>query len=291
MRGFTLIEILVVIAITVILITLAVPTYRFFQKESDLMNNTEKIINTLRLSQNKTLSSEGASQYGVHLDQTTYTLFKGNNYILRDDSFDEIHEFPESVEISEVILDGGGSEVIFDRISGTTSQFGSLTIRLKDDITKEKTIYIENSGRIGLTNPSVPSDAERIKDSRHVHLTYNQDATTALALHLIFPDYPADNYDISFQDYLNPAITEFYWDGNILVGPDGNKTEQKLKIHTHSLDMISSLFCVHRDQRHNDKALEITLDDQNLVKYKADGEPPPEAEKGDSIFVTGFQWQ
>ena len=287
MRGFTLIEILVIIAITIILIGLAIPSYRFFQKESDLINNTEEIINTLRLAQNKTLASEGASQYGIYFDQATsthqYTLFKKIN----GSSSEEVHKLPESIEISEINFNGGGSEVIFDRISGTTSQYGSLTIRLKDDPTKTKTIYVENSGQVGLTSPSSPSDTERIKDSRHVHFTYNQDATTAITLHLIFSDYSADNYDIFFQNYLNPAQTEFYWEGIISVGPSGNKTEQKLKIHTHSLDITSALFCIHRDLRYNDKALEINLDEQNLIKYNADGQ----STQVTSIHVTEPQWQ
>src|SRR4030042_2675322 len=156
MRSFPLKKILIIIAITVILIGLTIPAYRFFQKESDLISDAEEIINNLRLTQNKTLASEGASQYGVYFDQYTsphqYTLFKGNNYALRDSSFDEIHKLSDSVEISGINLSGGGSETIFDRISGTTSQFGELTIRLKNDATKTKTVYIANSGEINLVS-------------------------------------------------------------------------------------------------------------------------------------------
>lgn len=290
-KGFTLIEILVIIGIMVILVALAIPSYRFFQKESDLNNSAEEIINTLRLAQNKTLASEEASKYGVYFDAVStpnqYTLFKGENYASRDSSFDEIHKLSSFLEIYEISLAGGEPEVVFDRISGTTSQFGSISIGLKDNPAKTKTIYVENSGRVDLTSSSSPSDVERVKDSRHVHFTCNQDATTAVTLHLIFPDYPTDNHDLSFQDYLNPEKTEFYWEGSISVGPEGDKTEQKLKIHTHSLDIASALFCVHRDRRYSDRALEITLDDQNLINYTADGQTT----KGSSIHVTEPQWQ
>ncbi len=291
MRGFTLVEILVIIGIMVILVAFAIPSYRFFQRESDLNNSAEEIINTLRLAQSKTLASEGASQYGVYFDQTIsphqYTLFKGTGYTLRDSSFDEIHKLPESIEIFAINLNGGGSEVIFDRILGTTSHFGSLSIRLKNDPGKTKNIYIENSGQVDLLPSSAPSDTERIKDSRHVHFTYNQDAATAITLHLIFSDYPADNFDIDFQFYLNPGKTKFYWEGSVLAGPAGSKTEQKLIIQTHSLGITSAQFSIHRDRRYNDKALEITLDDQNLIDYTANGDTT----QGSSIHVTGPQWQ
>lgn len=289
--GFTLVEILVIVGIMVILIALAIPSYRFFQQESDLVNNTEEIINTLRLAQNKTLASERASQYGVYFDQSTspqqYTLFKGSNYASRDISFDEVRKLSKSIEISEINFNGGGSEVIFDRISGTTSQHGYISIRLKDNPAKTKTVYIANSGKVELTSPSTPSDTERIKDSRHVHFNYNQNVQNAVTLRLVFPDYLSDNYDIPFQNYLNADKTEFSWEGIVSVGPDGSKTEQRLKIHTHSLTVMATQFCIHRplspDQSYNDKALNILLDTEELIKYASDAKGT--TTKGSSIWI------
>jgi len=276
--GFTLIEVLTIVGILIVLIALSIPALRFFQKESDLNNSAEEIINTLRIAQNKTLASEGASQWGGYFTTSTsphqYILFQGSSYQARATSSDEIHKLPETVEIYEINL-WGGNEVVFERVTGhasSTSQFGKVTIRLKTDISKAKTVYIENSGQVGLTSPTIPSEASRIKDSRHVHFDYNQSVQEAVTLHLIFPDYPADNYDISFQDYLNIDKTEFDWEGIVLVGPEGNKTEQKLKIHTHSLTIFAAQFCIHRDRRHNDKTLNITLDTENLINYTGAGE-------------------
>lgn len=289
--GFTLVEILVIIGIMLILMGLAIPSYRFFQKESDLTNSAEEIISTLRLAQNKTLASEGASQFGVYFNQSTtphqYTLFKGENYGVRDESFDKIHKLSSFLEISEINLVGGASEVVFDRVFGTTLQSGYLSIRLRDSPAKTKSIYIENFGRIELGSSTPPSDTERIKDSRHVHFTYSQNAKDAITLHLVFPDYPADNFDIAFQTYLNLGKTEFYWEGKVLVGPSGNKTEQNLIIQTHSLELTYAQFSVHRDRRYNDKALEITLDDQNLINYTVQGNTA----KGSSIHVSEPEWQ
>ncbi len=291
MKSFTLIEVLVIIGIMVILMVLALPAYRSFQNESDLNNSTEEIINTLRMAQNKTLASEGASQYGVYFDTSIpyrVIMFKGENYNTRDSSFDRTNKLPDNIEIYAINLAGGESEVIFDRINGETSQSGNVGLRLINNPLKTKTIYIENSGQINLNSISPPSNG-RLGDSQHVHFVYNQDVTTALTLHLIFPDYPADNYDILFQDYLNPAQTEFYWERIILVGPDGNKTEQKLKIHTHNIDGFTGYadFCVHRplssDQSYNDKSLNISLNGEELIRYAADAKGT--ITKGLSIWV------
>ena len=283
-KSFTLIELLVIIGTMIILMALAAPAFRIFQKESDLNDSAEEIINILRLAQNKTLASEGASQWGIYFDDTItphqYILFKGSNYAARDSTFDEVHKLPKTIEIYEINL--GGKEVVFNRVSGETNQSGNIKIRLISDISKTKIIYVENSGQVGLTSPTIPSDVDRVKDSRHLHFNYNQNAQNATTLHLIFPDYPADNYDISFQDYLNVDKTEFSWEGKVLVGPAGSKTEQRLKIHTHSLTSVVAQFCIHRDRRYNDKALNITLDSQNLINYTTDGE----VTKGSSIYVS-----
>jgi len=279
--GFTIIELLIVIAIIAILIVISAFAFPFFQKESDLVNSTEEIINTLRLAQNKTLASEAASKYGVHFENSKIVLFKGASYNpLAPDN--ETHNLSSKVEIYEVDLTGGGSEVIFERIVGATNQPGKISLRLKDDLTKTKTITIQSSGRIILGEELAPSDSNRVKDSRHTHFTYGTNAQGAVTLHLIFPDYPGDNHNINFQNYLDAGKTEFFWEGTIPVGPVGNKTGQKLKIHTHSLSAFSAQFCVHRDRRFNDKALQITLDDQNLINYTADGT----SAKGSSVYVS-----
>lgn len=285
-KSFTLIELLVIVGILIILIALSVPALKSFQKESDLNNSTEEIINTLRLAQNKTVVSEEASQYGVHFENGKYVLFKGISYNpLAPDN--ETRNLPKSIEIYEINLAGGGSEALFNRVTGATDQFGKVSIRLKTDISTTKIIYIENSGQVGLTSPLTPSETSRIKDSRHIHFDYNQSVQDAVTLHLIFPDYPSDNYNISFQNYLNLDKTEFDWGGTVLVGPEGSKTEQILRIHTHSLTSFVAQFCVHRDRRYNDKALNITLDIENLINYTAAGEES----RGSSFWVEEPQRQ
>ena len=72
--GFTLIEITTVVGILLIITVTAIPAYRNFQKQSDLINTTEEIINTLRLAQGKTLASEQASQWGIHFLSSEYIL-------------------------------------------------------------------------------------------------------------------------------------------------------------------------------------------------------------------------
>ena len=291
--GFTLIELLVIVGISLILVVLAFPNFCFFGKESDLNNSAEEIINTLRIAQNKTLASEGASQWGVYFETSTsphqYILFKGRSFATRDTSADETHELPKSIEIYEIDL-WGGNEVVFERVTGnvsSTSQFGKVSIRLKMDPTKNKTVYIENSGLVGLINPSTVSDLERVKDSRHVHFDYSRSISTSTERIILTFTYDSSTTTEEIIIADNIKDNQIYWEGEVNVGGE----IQKLKIHSHRLnDPISGTqFCIHRDRRYNSKALkvEISGDTGDLIKYDQDGQTT----KGNSIYVSEPVWQ
>lgn len=284
-RGFTFIETLIVVAILIILVSLVMVRFRFFQKESDLSSSVEEIISALKLAQNKTLASEEASQYGVYFDDTTsphqYTLFKGTIYndALRDSSFDEIHKLPSSVEIYEINL-AGGNEVVFNRVNGTTNQFGSLSLRLKDDPSKFRKISIQSSGHITLEEIS-PTDTDRIKDSRHLHFDYARSITTSTEILTL--KFDSITKDIVIADNIKDG--QIYWEGEV----DVNGEIQKLKIHTHRLNNSDTQFCFHRDRRYNSKALIIKISGDisgNLIEYSADG-----LTTTSSSNVSNLKWQ
>ena len=83
---------------------------------------------------------------------------------------------------------------------------------------------------------------------------------------LFFPD-DSHTETIDYQSYLNADKTEFNWEEILIVGG----INQKLKIHSHELSDTQTLFCIHRDRRYNTKALNISLDGQNLINYNVDG--------------------
>ena len=286
--GFTLVEVLTIVGILIVLTGMAVPAFRFFGRESDLNNSAEEIINTLRLAQNKTLASEGASQWGVYFSTTTtphqYILFEGSSFASRATSSDEVHQLSKSIEIYEIDL-WGGNEVVFEKVTGytsSTSQIGRVSIRLKDEPSKTKTIYVENSGLISLTSPSILSDQNRLKDSRHVHFDYSQTISTSTESLTLTFTYDASIVTKEIKISENLKDNQIYWEGEVNV--DGEI--QKLKIHTHKLNdpATGSQFCIHRDRRYNTKALTITVSGDgsgSLISYTAEGQES----RGTSIFL------
>jgi len=262
--GFSLIEVLIAVSVLTILTGLIAPGFNFFRQQSAIDSATQEIIHTLRLAQNRTLASEGDSNFGVYFETNKFVLFKGLTYSASATD-NEIHNFDSSLNISAINFGGAVAYVVFERLTGTTANYGSLVIGRTGDASQNRTIHIDQSGIISLaTNPA--SDTSREKDSRHVEVLFSQNVKTAVLLSLIFSaDTVTEN--INFQTYLNAAQTEFSWEGTVTAGGEA----QKIKIHTHNLTDTAALFCIHRDSRENTKAVTINLDGQNLINYAADG--------------------
>ncbi|XOB41275.1 MAG: Tfp pilus assembly protein FimT/FimU [Candidatus Nealsonbacteria bacterium] len=288
--GFTLVETLTVIGILVVITATAIPAYRNFQKESDLINSVEEIINILKLAQSKTLASEQSSNWGVYfsiISPQEYVLFKGTDYASRDVSFDRDYKIPSLVEIYEVDFAGSGQEVVFDRITGLTANPGQISLRLKNDVLKTRAIIIEPSGQI-FHEQVVPTDSNRVKDSRHIHFDYSRQInihSESLILTFFY-----NSSSVSETIIINNNIQEdqFFWEGDIDVSGE----IQTIKIHTHWFNdpVLGTQFCVHRDQRYNDKALKIELDADStgdLINYDASGQTT----QGTSIYVSEPVWQ
>lgn len=285
LTGFTLIELLIVASVLVILIVITGYAFITFQRKSVLGQSSEEIINILRIAQNKTLASEGSSQYGVYFDNSVwpnkYTLFKGKDYISRDISFDKVYELSKSVEMQAINL-AGSNEVFFHRITGTVSQPGNIVLILKSDPAESQTIYIEESGQVSTFSGSAPSDLDRIKDSRHIHVDYSRlidTATETLTL-----DFGTKTKNISIAG--NMEANQIYWEGEV----DVDNEIQKIKIHTHNLNNPNTQFCFHRDRRYNTKPLTITISGDGsgaLINYSADGSNV----NSNSIYVSNITWQ
>ena len=280
-RGFTFIELLVVIGMIAVLASGALIAYRAASGGIELKTNAFKIVDVLNLARQRTIASLGSSEYGVHFEASQFVLFKGADYSALDPD-NIFYALPDALEIADVSLAGGGSEVVFDRITGKTVQSGSLKARLVSDIGKFKTINILSSGRADISSDALAPAGTRVSDSRHVHFTYGQSISGTGSLVLNFPD-DAVTENINFATYYSGGV--FDWSGTINVGG----SNQVLRIHTHANSGLSADFSVTRDLRYNtvNKRLKIYLDAVNLVNYETDGTTITSG----SIFVSSIQAQ
>jgi prepilin-type N-terminal cleavage/methylation domain-containing protein len=146
-KGFTLIEILIVVGLLGILFAfVSTPLVSFYRKVV-FQGTTENIMAMMDEARKSTLSSYNSSQYGVHFEPTSATLFTGATYVVGD-STNDVYELSNAIEISDITFNGGGSDIVFERITGETNEYGSITITSLVNSTSEKTINIFQSGLV-----------------------------------------------------------------------------------------------------------------------------------------------
>lgn len=277
MESFTLIEVLIVIAVIFILSFIVFSSYFSFRSQTEVNSGAQEVLNVLRLAQSKTLASEAASNYGVHFEQEKIVLFKGIIYSAVDPN-NKVYDFSQvEAPLSDISLNGGGNEVVFERITGYTANYGTVKIQSKRDSNKFLFIKIESSGEVAIKGTDISFLGSRIVDSRHIHFTYNRNIDIANeTITLTFND-PLTVQNIKISDYLDTG--QINWQGKVTVGAD----DQIIHIHTHQLNNPDTLFCVHRDQRYNNKPLTITISGEagSLIGYTADGQES----RGTSIYL------
>ena len=279
-NGFTLIEIIIAISIMVFLFSASISYYFATNESTKLSTSAQDIISSIKLAKNRTVASLASSSYGLHFENNQYVMFRGVSYSASDPN-NIFYAVPTGIEIANIALEGGGSDVVFDRITGKVVNNGSINVRVISDTSKSKTITIPVSGEAAVVSQTLSPSGTRVADSRHIHFTYSQDATNTTNLVLDFSGYTTSN--ISFQDYLNAGKTSFDWSGTINVGGE----DQVLRVMTHNLNTSSADFSVTRDLRYNNRALSISLDDQNLINYDVSGNTT----QGSSINVSVPQMQ
>jgi prepilin-type N-terminal cleavage/methylation domain-containing protein len=140
-KGFTFIEVLIVIALLGLLVGLSIPFYQSFQVSNQLDTTAFEIVQTLRLAQAKAMAGENEENFGVHFESQKFVLFEGDVYQNADPA-NEVTEIPKTLSVATSF----GQNIIFSRIKGETSPGGTVTVR--SDINESKAIQINVKGNI-----------------------------------------------------------------------------------------------------------------------------------------------
>ncbi len=146
-KAFTLVEILLVLGLFLATLGFSVLYTQFSQVRSDLNAQTATFVSYARLQQSLAASGKNDQSFGLHLTSDAYTLFEGSSYSIADPA-NIIIELPSTLEIQNIALNGGGSDLIFNPPEGRTTQFGTLDFY---STTLQKSITI-NFDAIGTLN-------------------------------------------------------------------------------------------------------------------------------------------
>lgn len=121
-RGFTLIEVLLSVAILTLLTGISLPVYESFARRNDLDVKTQTVVSAIRRAENYARHMRQDSAWGVEVLSTGVTVFKGSTYASRDQSFDEITPISGTTTVS------GVSEIIFAKMTAAPNTTGTITL-------------------------------------------------------------------------------------------------------------------------------------------------------------------
>lgn len=142
--GFTILELLISLSVMAIVIVIVMTAFISFRKSHALVSDTDTVIEVLRQARNQTLSSKNSSVYGVHFAASKITLFAGGTYSSGSGTNQDF--FLNATDtILTISLAGGGSDVVFQRLSGETAQNGTITIS-SPSTSQSKVVTIYKTG-------------------------------------------------------------------------------------------------------------------------------------------------
>lgn len=146
-KGFTLIEFIITIVIVSILAGFAVISFASFRNNQALSNTVSDAVSIINEAKINTISSKDDSAYGVHFETNRAVLFKG--VVFSEPNPDNRSLlFSPLIEISSFSLNGGGTDIIFKKLTGKTDQYGGIIFRVKSDPGNTKTVNITQGGSI-----------------------------------------------------------------------------------------------------------------------------------------------
>ena len=138
-------EILIGVAILALITGVLTISFAKTAGSKALEADAENLVEFLNSARSRTLSAENDAQYGVYLESDRAIIFRGNTYSSSDPE-NIVWEFNPRVTLSSINLSGGGSEVVFTRLTGASNRSGTLTLSLVNDSSQTRTVAISLLG-------------------------------------------------------------------------------------------------------------------------------------------------
>lgn len=147
--GVTLIEILIAIGIIALIGSLITASFSQFRSRKTLDATVESTLASFSRAHLDTISSLNDKQYGVHIGVDKVVYYIGPTYS-SSATTNILYTLNPSIEIVNITLTGGGNEVLFDKLSGGTSQNGTFLVRVKNNTSQKVAVTINGTGAISI---------------------------------------------------------------------------------------------------------------------------------------------
>jgi prepilin-type N-terminal cleavage/methylation domain-containing protein len=133
-HGFTLLEVMLSMAVLAVLAAVGFPIFQSLQVRNDLDIAVQTVVQSGRRAQMLSVASDGDATWGIRIQTGSTVVFKGPSYAARDISSDEISD------LSGSIVPSGLTEIVYSKLNGFPGATGTLTLTGSNNETRSITI-------------------------------------------------------------------------------------------------------------------------------------------------------
>ncbi len=150
--GFTLVELILVIALMVVIILISVLSLGGRKGKTELDGITKQIVGQLREAQSKSASQVNSTTWGVRIDNATsgafFGTFSSSTYTTTTKT--SYTRLPRNISyVTSTLPVGAYREIFFTQISGAPSTTTIISLQLTDTPNVSTTISVGLGGVIG----------------------------------------------------------------------------------------------------------------------------------------------
>jgi len=149
MKGFTLVEMIIVVAITAILGSMAFVSFGRIINYNSIETQAESVRSHIERARIFTLASKNNSSFGVYFSSTSARVFQGTTFVSASSS-DQIYTIDPNQSIININFAGGGSTIYFNKITGEPNATGTIMISSKSNTDDRRTVVIYQTGIVDI---------------------------------------------------------------------------------------------------------------------------------------------
>ncbi len=142
--GLSLIELVITVALIGALSAIVAVSFHQFQRQQIQKSTVDTIISMLDSARANTLSARNLSQFGVHFSSSAVVSFEGGSYV-SGAAGNATYTLDTRATLGSISLNGGGTDVIFSRLTGDTNNYGTLNV-IVTGLSPNKTLTISGTG-------------------------------------------------------------------------------------------------------------------------------------------------
>lgn len=133
-------ELVLVIALIGFIAAITVPVYLSFQNRQELDVAAIVVAQNVRRAQTLAMACHGDTAWGIYIQDSDVTVYRGTNYGSREIDLDEVTGLPQTVSV-----EGGVKDIVFTKFSGEPTAAAAITLNSNNS---SKVISINEKGMV-----------------------------------------------------------------------------------------------------------------------------------------------